>query len=59
MYRALIVEDEDLMREYLADNLSSFCAEWIAADTASDGQEAIENWKRPDLMGLSRISVCR
>lgn len=42
MYRALIVEDEDLMREYLEKNLSAICAEWYAADTATDGQEAIE-----------------
>ncbi len=42
MYRALIVEDEDLMREYLEKNLSTICAEWYAADTAADGQEAIE-----------------
>lgn len=42
MYRALIVEDEDLMREYLEKNLSTICAEWCAADTAVDGQEAIE-----------------
>lgn len=41
MYRALIVEDEDLMREYLEKNLSSICTEWCAADTAVDGQEAI------------------
>lgn len=52
MYRALIVEDEDLMREYLADNLSSFCAEWIAADTASDGQEAIEKLEKARFDGI-------
>ena len=37
MYRALIVEDEDLMREYLAANLTNFCPEWETADIACDG----------------------
>ena len=31
MYRALIVEDEDLMRDYLAANLTNFCPEWETA----------------------------
>jgi len=42
MYRALIVEDEDLMRDYLYSKLSAFCPEWIAASTAADGMAAIE-----------------
>lgn len=42
MYRALIVEDEDLMRDYLAAKLSSLCPEWEAAATAADGMEAVE-----------------
>lgn len=42
MYRALIVEDEDLMREYLAARLTKICPEWEAAATASDGIEAVE-----------------
>ena len=42
MYRALIVEDEDLMRDYLAATLNTFCPQWIAASTAADGLEAIE-----------------
>ena len=42
MYRALIVEDEDLMREYLAAKLSELCPEWEAGATASDGMEAVE-----------------
>jgi len=42
MYRALIVEDEDLMRDYLAAKLSELCPEWEAAATASDGMEAVE-----------------
>lgn len=52
MYRALIVEDEDLMREYLAGNLSAFCAEWRAADTAADGQEAIEKIEQQSFDGI-------
>ena len=42
MYRALIVEDEDLMREYLATRLTDICPDWEAAATASDGVEAVE-----------------
>ena len=42
MYRALIVEDEDLMREYLAAKLSDLCPEWEAGATAADGMEAVE-----------------
>ena len=42
MYRALIVEDEDLMREYLSAKLSELCPEWEAAATAADGMEAVE-----------------
>jgi two-component system response regulator YesN len=42
MYRALIVEDEDLMREYLATKLTKICPDWEAAATASDGIEAVE-----------------
>ncbi len=42
MYRALIVEDEDLMREYLAAKLNALCPEWVAAATAADGMEAVE-----------------
>ena len=42
MYRALIVEDEDLMRDYLAAKLNDLCPEWEAAATAADGMEAVE-----------------
>ncbi|MCE5342425.1 MAG: response regulator [Eubacteriales bacterium] len=42
MYRALIVEDEDLMREYLAAKLNKLCPDWEAAATAADGMEAVE-----------------
>ncbi len=52
MYRALIVEDEDLMREYLENNLTAICSEWVAADTAVDGQEAIEKIERSHFDGI-------
>lgn len=52
MFRALIVEDEDLMRDYLSGNLSAFCTEWCAADTAADGQEAIEKIKKHHFDGI-------
>ena len=42
MYKALIVEDEDLMRGYLAEKLGDLCPEWEAAATAADGMEAVE-----------------
>ena len=42
MFRALIVEDEDLMREYLAAKLHDLCPEWETAATAADGMEAVE-----------------
>lgn len=49
MYRALIVEDEDLMREYLAANLTNFCPEWETADIACDGAEALEKLQKKTL----------
>ncbi len=52
MYRALIVEDEDLMREYLEKTLSTICTEWYAADTAVDGQEAIEKIEESHFDGI-------
>ena len=45
MYRALIVEDENLMRDYLSANLTNFCAEWEATAVACDGEEALEKLK--------------
>jgi len=42
MFKALIVDDEPLMREYLAMNLNVINQEWIAEDTASDGIYAIQ-----------------
>lgn len=42
MYRALIVEDEALMRGYLAAKLTEICPAWEAAATAADGMEAVE-----------------
>lgn len=52
MYRALIVEDEDLMREYLEKNLSTICTEWCVAATAADGQEAIEKMEGSHFDGI-------
>ena len=52
MFQALIVEDEDLMREYLSTNLSAICAEWCAADTAMDGQEAIDKMEKAHFDGI-------
>ncbi len=52
MYRALIVEDEELMREYLEKNLSAICTEWYAADTAVDGQEAMEKIEKSHFDGI-------
>jgi len=42
MYKALIVDDEPLMREYLGNNLNLINPDWIAKDTASDGIYAIQ-----------------
>ena len=44
MYRALIVEDEDLMRDYLAANLTNFCPEWETADIACDAHRVGAAW---------------
>ncbi len=42
MLRALIVEDEDLMREYLAAKLTELSPAWESVATAADGMEAVE-----------------
>lgn len=41
MYRALIVEDEPLMRQYLMDKLNDIHPKWQAAASAEDGVEAM------------------
>ena len=46
MYRAMIVEDEDLMRDYLTARLHELCPEWEAAAAASDGLEAADKLTR-------------
>ncbi len=46
MYKALIVDDEPLMREYLFSRLSSIDSDWEAAETASDGIYAISLLKK-------------
>lgn len=41
VYRVLIVEDEPLMRDYLAENLSALHTAYSVADTARDGLAAL------------------
>lgn len=41
MYRALIVEDEPLMRQYLMDKLNDIHPGWQAAASAEDGMDAL------------------
>ncbi len=41
-YRVLIVEDEPLMREYLAQNLSALHPSYTVTDTARD---ALPRWR--------------
>ncbi|MGD1821614.1 MAG: response regulator transcription factor [Pleomorphochaeta sp.] len=42
MYKALVVDDEPLMRDYLGNNLNKINEDWICEDTASDGIYAIQ-----------------
>ncbi|HWG84320.1 MAG TPA: response regulator transcription factor [Deinococcales bacterium] len=65
MKRVLVVEDEPLMAELLADNLA---AEGYEVSIAPDGLKALEQWRsfRPDLVVLDLMlphldgfSVCR
>ncbi len=51
MRRVLIVEDEPIMAEVLADNLRS---EGLEVEIASDGRAALERWRslKPDLVVL-------
>jgi len=48
MYKALIVDDEPLMREYLGSNLNKINEDWIAEDTACDGIYAIQLLQHKD-----------
>jgi YesN/AraC family two-component response regulator len=45
MYKALIVDDEPLVREYLMSNLSVIHNKWQAAACTSDGYKAVEKLK--------------
>lgn len=45
MYKALIVDDEPLVREYLMANLSVMHSKWQAAACTSDGLKAVERLK--------------
>lgn len=42
MFKALVVDDEELMREYLGENLNKINPDWITKDTAADGIYAIQ-----------------
>lgn len=42
MFKALIVDDEPLMREYLGNNLNEINKQWLCEDTAADGVYAIQ-----------------
>ncbi len=42
MYTTLIVDDEQLMRQYLGSNLSDICPDFMVTGIASDGLEALE-----------------
>lgn len=46
IYRALIIEDEPLMRQYLMDNLSQIHPMFMAAASARDGLDALETMER-------------
>lgn len=68
MYRALIVEDEPLMRQYLMDMLHTIHPKWQAAASAEDGVEAMSLLKKElfDLIitdirmpGMDGISLAR
>jgi len=45
MYKALIVDDEPLVREYLMSNLSEIHSKWQAIACTSDGFKAVERLK--------------
>lgn len=42
MYRTLIVDDEQLMRQYLSSNLTELCKDFYVSGIACDGLEAVE-----------------
>ncbi len=46
MYNVLIVDDEQLMREYLANNIPAICSVFNVTGVASDGLEAMELFER-------------
>lgn len=46
MYTTLIVDDEQLMRQYLGDNLSTICPYFSVTGIACDGLEALELLKK-------------
>ncbi|MGB4660574.1 MAG: response regulator [Mobilitalea sp.] len=46
MYHVLIVDDEQLMRQYLGDNLSALCPDFCVTGIACDGIAAVELMKK-------------
>lgn len=48
MYRTLIVDDEQLMRQYLSSNLSELCPDFCVTGNACDGLEAVELLNRQE-----------
>lgn len=46
MYTTLIVDDEQLMRQYLATNLSLICSDFCVTGIACDGLEAVDLIKK-------------
>ena len=46
MYRTLIVDDEQLMRQYLSSNLTNICPDFHVTGIACDGLEAAEILKK-------------
>jgi YesN/AraC family two-component response regulator len=46
MYTTLIVDDEQLMRQYLETNLSLICSDFCVTGIACDGLEAVDLIKK-------------
>lgn len=68
MYNILIIDDEQLMRSYLADNISAICPIYRITGIACDGIEAMELLKHQhfDLVitdirmpGMDGLSLCK
>lgn len=42
MYRIIVIDDEELIRQGVAGMIGRYCSEWEVAGTAGDGKEALE-----------------